>query len=48
MRAAWRAEICSTIPRFITSAATSRPVHWLIGRSESAGVSHANATIRHT
>jgi hypothetical protein len=45
MRAAWRGEICSTIPRFMTAAATSRPVHWLIGRADSAGVSHARATI---
>jgi hypothetical protein len=48
MRAAWRGEIRSTIPRFMTSAATSRPVHWLIGRADFAGVSHARATMRHT
>lgn len=30
-RAAWRAEIVWTIPRAISSATISRPVHWLDG-----------------
>ena len=42
-RAAWRGEICFTMPRAITSSAISRPVQWLIGRS--LGCSHASATI---
>src|SRR6266699_3866977 len=42
-RAAWRGEICSTMPRAITSSAISRPVQWLIGRS--LGCSQASATI---
>src|SRR5947209_2385378 len=42
-RAACRGEICSTMPRAITSSAISRPVHWLIGRS--FGCSQASATI---
>jgi hypothetical protein len=35
----------STIPRLRTSSATSRGVQWLTGRPESAGASHATATI---
>ena len=31
-RAACLGEICLTMPRFITSSAISRPVHWLMGR----------------
>src|SRR6266567_4644265 len=42
-REAWRGEICSIIPRRITSSAISRPVQWLIGRS--LGCSQASATI---
>ncbi len=44
-RAACRGEICSTIPRAFTSSAISRPVHWLIGRPDLAGASHAKAAI---
>src|SRR4030088_651439 len=45
-RAAWRGEICFTMPRTIISSAISRPVQWLIGRS--LGWSQANATIWQT
>src|SRR3989442_6432716 len=44
-RAACRGEMCSTMPRAITSSAISRPVHWLIGRPAFLGFSHANAAI---
>src|SRR5215207_1160466 len=44
-RLAWRGEICSTICRFLISSASSRPVHWLMGRLDSRGVSQAKATI---
>ena len=47
-RAAWRGEMAAMLPRATTSLATSRPVHWLIGRPEVAGASHASATIRQT
>jgi hypothetical protein len=47
-RAAWRAEIVSTMPRAINSSAISRPVHWLIGRPAFSGASHANCSIWHT
>jgi len=33
------------MPRPIISSASSRWVHWLMGRSESAGISQPNATI---
>lgn len=44
-RAACRGEICAMMPRAITSAASSRPVQWLMGRS--LGCSHARATNWH-
>src|SRR3989454_5533260 len=44
-RAACRGEICSMMPRRITSSAISRPVQWLIGRS--LGCSQAIAIIWH-
>lgn len=47
-RAAWRGEIWPTMPRCLISSATSRPVHWLIGRAESAGGSQAMARIWHS
>src|SRR5450755_970652 len=40
-RVAWRGEMCSIMPRVITSSASSRPVQWLMGRS--LGCSHARA-----
>src|SRR4030067_340225 len=40
-REACRAEIVSTIPRFTSSSAISRPVHWLIGRPDFSGFSQA-------
>jgi len=36
-RAACRREICLTMPRWIISAAISRPLHWLIGRTDLTG-----------
>src|SRR5437879_5963213 len=42
-RAAWRGEICATMPCAITSSAISRPVQWLIGRS--LGCAQASAII---
>src|SRR6266550_216627 len=36
------------MPRRTISSANSRWLHWLIGRSESAGFSHARAIIWHT
>src|SRR5271165_3279120 len=42
-RAAWRGEICATMPRCMISSASSRAVQWLMGRS--LGCSHARATI---
>ena len=42
---ACRADICSTIPRRLISSASSRPVHWLMGRVDPSGVSQAKATI---
>lgn len=47
-RAAWRAEIRSTIPRRMISAASSVVLQWLIGRPDSPGASHASAIIRQT
>jgi hypothetical protein len=47
-RAAWRAEIVSTMPRAINSSAISRPVHWLIGRPAFSGASHTTCSIWHT
>src|SRR2546421_5866640 len=44
-RAACLGEICSTMPRAITSSAISRPVHWLMGRPALLGASQANAAI---
>ncbi len=44
-RAAWRGEICVTMPRATSSSAISRPVHWLIGRPIFAGAEHASAAI---
>ena len=44
-RAACRGEICSTMPRACSSSATSRPVHWLMGRPALAGASQAKAAI---
>src|SRR5262245_33631420 len=44
-RPAWRAEICSTRPRLMISSAISRPVQWLMGRSEPSGFSQARASI---
>ena len=44
-RPACRGEICSTMPRAFISSAISRPVHWLIGRPDLAGASHAKAAI---
>ena len=35
------------MPRFMISSASSRPVQWLMGRSESAGCSQAIASILH-
>jgi hypothetical protein len=40
-RAVWRGEMCSIIPRAITSSAISRPVQWRMGRS--LGCSQDNA-----
>ena len=37
-----------TISRRIISSASSRAVHWVIGRAESSGCSHASAVIRQT
>ncbi len=45
-RAAWRGEILSTMPTI--SSAISRLLHWLMGRSERLGASHATATIWQT
>jgi len=36
----------ATMPRLTASSAISRPVHWLIGRADSAGASQANAMSR--
>lgn len=47
-RAAWRGEICSTMPRFITSSAISRLVQWVMGRPDSSGFSQAICWIWHT
>src|SRR5918992_3944382 len=47
-RAAWRGEIVSTMPRRTISAANSVVLHWLIGRPDSPGASHASAMIRQT
>ena len=35
----------STMPRPMISSASSRALHWLMGRSESAGISQARAMI---
>src|SRR5215470_18189137 len=42
--AAWRGEIVATICCWMTSAAISRPLHWLMGRPYFSGASHANAS----
>ena len=42
--AACLGEILSTMLRAIISSAISRPVHWLIGRPDLSGASHANAS----
>src|ERR1700687_4454851 len=47
-RAAWRGEIFATIPRFTISSATSRPVHWLMGRPDCSGFSQASFSIWHS
>src|SRR5512144_2642640 len=47
-RAAWRPEICSTMPCCWISAAISRAVHWLMGRPARSGASQASAMIRQT
>jgi len=39
-RAAWRGEICSTMPRAFSSSAISRSVHWLIGHPCAGYVGH--------
>jgi len=44
-REACRAEMVSTIPRFISSSAISHPVHWLIGRPAFSGFSQAGCSI---
>lgn len=44
-REACRVEMVSTIPRFISSSAISRPVHWLIGRPAFSGFSQAICSI---
>ena len=36
------------MPRWMASSAISRPVHWLIGRSDPAGASQASAVIWQT
>lgn len=43
--AACLTEIWSTMFRAIISSAISRPVHWLIGRPDFSGASHASASI---
>ena len=43
--AAWRGEIRSTMPCWTISSATSRLVHWLMGRPCWLGASQAKATI---
>ncbi len=42
--AACLGEILSTMLRAIISSAISRPVHWLIGRPDFSGASHASAS----
>ena len=42
--AACRGEIVSTMLRAIISSAISRPVHWLMGRPDFSGDSHASAS----
>lgn len=42
--AACLGEMVSTIFRLTISSAISRPVHWLIGRPDFSGGSHANAS----
>lgn len=42
--AACLGEMVSTIFRLTISSASSRPVHWLIGRPDFSGGSHANAS----
>jgi hypothetical protein len=42
--AACLGEISSTMFRAIISSAISRPVHWLIGRPDFSGTSHASAS----
>ena len=46
-REACRAETVSTIHRFISSSAISRPVQWLIGRPAFSGFSQAICSIWH-
>lgn len=45
--AACLGEMVSTIFRLTISSASSRPVHWLIGRPDFSGGSHANASSWH-
>src|SRR5512147_1944915 len=47
-RAAWRPEICATMPRGWSSSAISRAVHWLMGRPARSGASQASARIQQT
>jgi hypothetical protein len=42
--AACLGEISATMLRAIISSAISRPVHWLIGRPDFSGISHASAS----
>lgn len=41
---ACRGEMVSTIFRLINSSAISRPVHWLMGRPDFSGASHAKTS----
>src|SRR6185295_1584442 len=47
-REAWRREMLGTILRVMISSASSRLLHWLIGRAPWAGGSQASATIWQT
>ena len=44
-RSTWRGEIVSTMPRVMTSSASSRGVQWVTGRPLSPGGSQATAMI---
>src|SRR3990172_355851 len=44
-RDACRGEIVPTMPRFTSSSAISRPVHWLRGRPDCSGFSQASCSI---